>query len=39
MLWGLITYLNFDVIPLFITLHIIGPAYLNWILPVTLRHP
>ena len=32
MLWGLITYLNLDVIPLSITPHIIGRAYLNWIL-------
>ena len=37
-LWELITYLNFDVIPLSITLHIIGQVYLDWILTVTLRH-
>ena len=34
-LWELITYLNFDVIPLSITLRTI---YLNRILPLTLTH-
>ena len=35
-LWELITYLNFDVIPLSITLHIIGQVYLGWILTMSL---
>ena len=37
-LWELITHLNFNVIPLSISLHNIGQVYLNWILSVTLRH-